>query len=463
MKIKRVVNGVEMEFELTQNELMGAWVAQQHLFDMDYIEGMFGADERFDGMSEEEKARALSDIAWKFVDKISGIDDPDRFEVASDAVEEYFEERKQQKADVGLVHDVVVGSGRYEIEVTVDVVGGDGKDICLKFGGNDLGEMQAGILPAVQKACAERGYLDNQIVVGVLIEENGEWLDSDEETYDLGELSVWVCCYKDCLGYLDNDNVTDILVPMAWLQEKLKDEGETDFEGWFEEYTADSTDMIARDAVSEGVVLSCADKRISCVLGLGESFLNVNDYGKTLAGKMREVYRDAYSKDGYGYYGTDVIGMDSVKSVEDAAGVCLLTYGDRAMQEIQELIGDKGSLYGFDVQDVRDVLKRCVVPEKDNSLEDKLVDAIEKSEKQADGKDGINLDEYEYISNVDGYSTFRKIVRDEDGNPRGIWAARHQDGGEAFPISYKQAQGFEPIEDTPIKRLARELGEMLLP
>lgn len=425
-------------------------------------------------------------------------------------------------------------TGRYEIEATIDVVGGDGNELSFKMAGNDLEVLKAGILPAVQKTCAEQGYLDNQIVVGILIEENGEWLDSDEETFDLSELNVEICVYVDALGYNidDNgfkDNLTNIIVPKAWLLEKLEDEGETDIEGWFDEYTADSTDMIARGAVAEGMVLSCADKGISCVLGLGECYLNTNDYGKRLAAHMREVYLNEYSKGDYSFWGTHIIGMDSVKSAEDAAGWCLLTYGDRALQELQEWVEDKETnVFGFDILDVRDILEKCMEPAKDaidmdgyQLLPDKVdgfdiyrkvelceddylrarflgakgdgapfrisyeqahgeepimepkpvekagVDAViadaQERSVQGDGKDGIDLSEYEYVSNVDGYSTFRKIVPDGDGGIKGIWAARHQDGGEAFEISYAQARGFEPIDNSPIKRLARELGELLLP
>lgn len=379
MKIKRDVNGVEMEFELTDNERIRAYEEQEHVFDVDFIEGIFGADERFDGLSEEEKAKAFSSIAYRYRDLLVNNDDPDLFELASDAVEEYFTALSEK--------------GRYEADITIDVVGGDEKTLNIKMSGNDLSDLKAGILPAVQKACAERGYYDNQVVVGVLIEEDGRWLDTDEETFDLSELNVWIGVYKDALGYnvdeslnLDgflaaDDNLTDILVPRAWLLAKLKAEGETDIEGWFEEYTADSTDMMARDAVDEGVILSCSDKRISCVLGLGESFLNVNDYGKRLAEHMREVYYEAYKKDDYVHFGTDVC-VNYVKNVEEAAGWCLLTYGDRALSEIQHewIECDKETeVYGFDIYAVADVLDKCIVPVKENALMSQLENVNERA------------------------------------------------------------------------------------
>ena len=308
---------------------------------MNYIDGMFGLDERFNDMDEDEKTEALDDIAWDYRERLNDAEVKDEFELASEAFEKYFEEREAQKGisdmgklekiigyagakkiidgfqscgdweydainltnalqryyydDVGVFndgireaidrtvsaaikeaypnkdfivnHDGILceaypgNGGRYEIEVTIDVVGENEQDICLKMAGNDLETLKEGLLPAVQKACAERGYLDNQVIVGVLIEKNGEWLDSDEETFDLSELNVEICVYKDSLGYIDNDNVTYILVPKAWLLDKLKDEGQLKnavfFPMWLGEYTADNTDMIAREAVSEGVVFVC--------------------------------------------------------------------------------------------------------------------------------------------------------------------------------------------------------------
>lgn len=104
----------------------------------------------------------------------------------------------------------------------------------------------------------------------------------------------------------------------------------------------------------------------------------------------------------------------------------------------------------------------CMVGE--SSLGDRLADAQKKSEQLADSAKAINLDEYELMpSRVDGFEIYRKILRDENGNRvKGIWVAA-KDGKEPFHISYEQALGREPIEDSSIKRLARQLGEMLLP
>lgn len=74
----------------------------------------------------------------------------------------------------------------------------------------------------------------------------------------------------------------------------------------------------------------------------------------------------------------------------------------------------------------------------------------------------INLNEYEYIGPATGYnkgwSLYRKIV---DG--KGEWVAEHQQTKEVVPINYDQVQGFEPIKNTGINKLQKDLGDMLLP
>ena len=80
------------------------------------------------------------------------------------------------------------------------------------------------------------------------------------------EDTVWICVYKDVLGYLDEfDNLVDILVPTDWLAEQLRKEGES-IEGWFDEYTADSTMGIAAAAKTDGVILDCTDPIIAAEL-----------------------------------------------------------------------------------------------------------------------------------------------------------------------------------------------------
>ena len=78
--------------------------------------------------------------------------------------------------------------------------------------------------------------------------------------------TVWICVYRDTLGFGDdNDNLTHILVPTAWLMSQLEREGQN-IEGWFDEYTADSTDRIASAARLQGKILDCSHPGIKAAL-----------------------------------------------------------------------------------------------------------------------------------------------------------------------------------------------------
>lgn len=80
------------------------------------------------------------------------------------------------------------------------------------------------------------------------------------------EDTVWICVYRDCLGFGDDyDNLTEIMVPTVWLAEQLKREGQYTA-GWFDEYTADATDNLARVALQEGKILDCSTPEIKAAL-----------------------------------------------------------------------------------------------------------------------------------------------------------------------------------------------------
>lgn len=68
--------------------------------------------------------------------------------------------------------------------------------------------------------------------------------------------NVWICVYQDVLGrHGEDDNLTEICVPRPWLMEILKEEG-LDPDTWFDEYTADDTQQIARRAMEEKVIVA---------------------------------------------------------------------------------------------------------------------------------------------------------------------------------------------------------------
>lgn len=76
----------------------------------------------------------------------------------------------------------------------------------------------------------------------------------------------------------------------------------------------------------------------------------------------------------------------------------------------------------------------------------------------------IDLDDYEYVGYGSGPNRLWQLYRrfDKELN-KGVWVAKHQNTGEIRSITYDQAQGFEPIENSGITKLSRDLGRMLLP
>ena len=95
--------------------------------------------------------------------------------------------------------------------------------------------------------------------------------DLTEKSFEIGvsnyldNKSIWICVYKDALDYQDDrDNLTYIQVPRLWLYNVMHEEGmcNKNMVDWFNEYTADNTEHIARKAQSDGVIIKCEDKNI---------------------------------------------------------------------------------------------------------------------------------------------------------------------------------------------------------
>lgn len=62
------------------------------------------------------------------------------------------------------------------------------------------------------------------------------------------------------------------------------------------------------------------------------------------------------------------------------------------------------------------------------------------------------------------YELARNVYTDENGQRRGKWLARNVDtNSDWFPITWEQAVGYEPIEESSIGKLRKQLGKMLLP
>lgn len=76
------------------------------------------------------------------------------------------------------------------------------------------------------------------------------------------DMKTWICVYKDILGFPDEqDNLTYIGLPTRWFLDALKDEG-ISTEEWRDFSTADTMENIARNALKDGVILDCTDRKI---------------------------------------------------------------------------------------------------------------------------------------------------------------------------------------------------------
>lgn len=93
-----------------------------------------------------------------------------------------------------------------------------------------------------------------------------------------------------------------------------------------------------------------------------------------------------------------------------------------------------------------------------------FVNSLKESSKE-DLRDG-NLTEqdlldagYKYVASNSPYNLYRKII-----GGKGDWYAVNYENNTVQHITYAQARGYEPIDDTTgIKRLSKELGKKLLP
>lgn len=98
MTIKRNVNGIEMEFELTDCELFNAYMAQQHKFDLEDISNYFFGVEDADlledyGFIRAELETMYEDMAnrmRRYIDKYDCSWDYSR----DTAIQEILDERK---------------------------------------------------------------------------------------------------------------------------------------------------------------------------------------------------------------------------------------------------------------------------------------------------------------------------------------------------------------------------------
>ena len=91
--------------------------------------------------------------------------------------------------------------------------------------------------------------------------------------------SVWLCAYRSTLGLPDDlDNLTYVRVPVCWLMDQLGEDVLTP-DTWFDEYTADDTEALVRQALADGVLLEYAD----------EGYKDRSVHNPSLEGKIQDA------------------------------------------------------------------------------------------------------------------------------------------------------------------------------
>lgn len=141
-------------------------------------------------------------------------------------------------------------------------------------------------------------------------------------------------------------------------------------------------------------------------------------------------------------------------SVEESLN--LNSEGKRLKKAISQLVLDSD-------EELRDYVNKIideVVEERNDDTEDEsLADSVDTDSSELN--EDIDLSSYEEVDGGSGcWTLYRKF---KPGMKKAEWAAKNQNTGEIRKISYKQATGEEPIEDSPIKRLERDVGKKLLP
>lgn len=86
MKIKRTINGIEYEFELTKQERFDAYCEQEHVWDADYVRNIYGEEIEQMCKNEDEQDSFIEDVACEMRRQI------DKYGVSQEyALDEAFE------------------------------------------------------------------------------------------------------------------------------------------------------------------------------------------------------------------------------------------------------------------------------------------------------------------------------------------------------------------------------------
>ena len=94
MKIKRTINGIEYEFELTRQERFDAYCEQQHIWDVDYVAAEYEEEAKRTCKTEAEIDAFIEDIAYEMRRLM------DKYDVSVEyALDEAFEEVMSQREE----------------------------------------------------------------------------------------------------------------------------------------------------------------------------------------------------------------------------------------------------------------------------------------------------------------------------------------------------------------------------
>lgn len=65
MKIKRTINGIEYEFELTEQERFDTYCEQEHIWDADYVWSIYGEEIEQMCKNADEQDSFIEDVAYE--------------------------------------------------------------------------------------------------------------------------------------------------------------------------------------------------------------------------------------------------------------------------------------------------------------------------------------------------------------------------------------------------------------
>lgn len=127
----------------------------------------------------------------------------------------------------------------------------------------------------------------------------------------------------------------------------------------------------------------------------------MTEYGENLLQKWNDLVQPDIDK---GVFNGTSAYEDKIKTLQDAAGWCLLTYGDNALSTVvDEWIeydhADK--VWGFDVYEVKAELEKCLVDEREVDL---FALAVKLNDFYKD------YDFYDYMDSVDGAQTEEDLI-----------------------------------------------------